>query len=257
MFIIDEEKMFLGAAINFNDICWIYPKRLKEIISMGQDKYHKYLSLLVTDIREVQKELRKNPNIKEEDLNFTAFEYLFMQYETAEFLSLQKNDRTFLVELKEAFSTFIREEVHFSKDTREIFIGNSLSPKKKLTAENFEDFQNILRAQHCLPTPEPIPENESPMARKFRLRREQVAEAKRKQNAKNGETVSLAQSMSTLVCLNVGVTPKTVGDLTMYQFRELLSRAQAKYKYDLDIRMIAAGADPKKIKPKHWFGKLD
>ena len=43
----------------------------------------------------------------------------------------------------------------------------------------------------------------------------------------------------------------------MYQFKDILTRAQAKYKYDLDIRMIAAGADPKKIKPKHWFGKLD
>ena len=64
-------------------------------------------------------------------------------------------------------------------------------------------------------------------------------------------------SISTLICLNVGVNFENVGDLTMYQFKNILTRAQAKYKYDLDIRMIAAGADPKKIKPKQWFGKLD
>ena len=59
------------------------------------------------------------------------------------------------------------------------------------------------------------------------------------------------------MCLNSGITFKNIGDLTIYQFRDLLAREQAKYKYDLDIRMIAAGADPKKIKPKHWFGKLE
>ena len=247
MFLIDEGKLFFGAAINFNDICWIYPLTIKEIIGMGQDTYNEYISYLCADIRDIQKEMKKE-GISDEQIPDTAFDYLMQQ---------SKVDRTFFVELQKAFSTSIREKVHFLFDQNIICIGADFKKEKTLTRDNFEDFQNILRAQNKLPVPEPIPKNESPMAKKFRLRREQVSEAKRKQAIKNGENVSLFDSISTLMCLNPGITFKNIGDLTIYQFRDLLARAQAKYKYDLDIRMIAAGADPKKIKPKHWFGKLD
>ena len=242
-----------GAAINFNNICWVYPLKIKEIIGMGQDIYNECLSLLTLDIREIHKDMRKH-GVPEEELNFSAFDYLLMQAQVNENFN---NDSTFLLKLQKAFSTFIREKVHFSYSTHEIIIGNDFSERRVLNNDNFEDFQNIIRAQHKLPVPEPIPVNENPMARKFRLRREQLAEVKRKEAMRNGETVSLTDSIETLICFNVGINYDNVGDLTMYQFKSILSRAQAKYKYDLDIRMIAAGADPKKIKPKHWFGKLD
>lgn len=247
MFMIDEGKLFFGAAINYNDICWVYPLTIKEIIGMGQDRYNEAISLLCADIREIQI-LMKKEGVPEENIPDTIFDYLIQQ---------SQSDRIFFVKLQEAFFTFIREKIHFLPEENKIFIGAEFNKEKSLTRENFEDFQNIIRAQNKLPVPEPIPLNESPMAKKFRLRREQVAEAKRKQAQRNGEIISLFDSISTLVCFNVGVTFNSVGDLTIYQFRDLLARAQAKYKYDLDIRMIAAGADPKKIKPKHWFGKLD
>lgn len=254
MFLIDDGKLMFGAAINFNDICWVYPLKIKEIIGMGQNTYNEYLSLLALDIREVQKELKKQ-GISEEDMPTSTFEYLLLQAQYSP--QFNQDVDTFLVKLQKTFSTFIREKVHFSYETQEIIIGEDFINKRVLNKDNFEDFQNIIRAQNQLPVPEPIPENESAMARKFRLRREQVAEAKRKQSLKNGEAISLMDSISTLICLNVGVNFENVGDLTMYQFKDILTRAQAKYKYDLDIRMIAAGADPKKIKPKQWFGKLD
>lgn len=246
MFSIDESKLFFGATINFNDICWVYPIQIKEIIGMGQNVYNESLSILCADIREIQK-LMKKEGVDDEDLLNSTFEYLLVQ---------SALDDTFFVKLKESFFTFIREEVHILLEQEKILIGN-ITEERALTKENFVDFQNILRAQNGLPTPEPIPENENAMARKFRMRREQVAEAKRKQAQKSGEIISLTDSISTLMTLNPGVTFESVKNLTIYQFKDLLARAQAKYKYDLDIRMIAAGADPKKIKPKHWFGKLE
>jgi hypothetical protein len=253
MFLIDEGKLFFGAAIDFNGI-WIYPLHLNEIIGMGQNTYDEYLSFLAQDIREIQKELKKQ-GVSENDMPGSSFEYLMLQAQVS--MNFGVDNGTFLMKLQKAFSTFIREKVHFSFDTQEIIVGEDLNNRRVLNKDNFEDFQNILRAQNKLPVPEPIPENESAMARKFRLRREQLAEVKRKQALKNGESVSLLDSISTLVCFNVGVNFQNVGNLTMYQFKELLARAQTKYKYDLDIRMIAAGADPKKIKPKHWFGKIE
>lgn len=247
MFSIEEDKLIFGAAINFNDICWIYPLKIAEIIGMGDDAYGQALGIMCLDIKTTQ-EMMLKAGVPNEKLPGSAFEYLVEQASV---------DGTFLVELQKAFSTFIREKIHVLPKEKKILIGDDLKGERCLTEDNFEEFQNVIRAQNLIPTPEPIPKNESPMARKFRLRREQVKEAKRKQAMKNGETTSWADQITMLICLNVGVTYDNVGKLTIYQFKQLATRAQTKYKYDLDIRMIAAGADPKKIKPKHWFGKLD
>ena len=242
MFLIDKNKLFLGAAENFQDICFIYPLRIKEIFGLGEGNFEKYLGLLTLNAREVEKKLRES-GIEQQ---FSAFEFLL--------ISASLNDG-FLLDLQKAFFTFIKEEVHISIDTKEIFVGD-INRNRVLNEENFEDFQMVVRAQNCLPVPEPIPKNENPMQRKFRLRREQVAEAKRK-NAQNGEGLPLDEVLTKLICFNVGITFDNVGDLTYYQFRKLFTCAQAKYKYDLDLSMIAAGADPKKIKPKSWLEKLD
>ena len=245
MLSIDTSKMILGAAQNFENICWIYPLKIKDIIAIGEEKYSEYLGLLTIDRNRISKELKEG-NIKK-DLNFSPLEYLLIN------ASL---NNTFLVELQKAFSTFIREEVHFLPKQKEIVIGEDFVNKRTLNNENFEDFQNILRAQNKLTIIEPVPKKENPMEKKFRLRREQVAEAKRKEAMKNGEVVTISDSISTLICLNVGVTFENVGELTVYQFQEILARAQMKYKYDMDLRLIAAGANPDKIKPKKWFGKI-
>ena len=45
MFLIDDGKLMFGAAINFNDICWVYPLKIKEIITFTD--FLKYLHVLV------------------------------------------------------------------------------------------------------------------------------------------------------------------------------------------------------------------
>lgn len=247
MSLIDKNKLLFGAAQNFNDICWVYPLTISEIIGMGEDNYNEYLSYLITNVEDIYKDLRQQ-KISEEELNFSALDYLLIKCTL---------DNTFLLKLQKAFFTFIREKVHFSLENKEIVIGENFSQKRILNNDNFSDFQNIIRAQNVIPIPEKAPENESPMARKFRLRREQVAEAKKRQATKNGNSVTLADSIETLICFNIGYSLEDIGKLTVYSFQRLLSRAQLKYRYDLDMRMIAAGADPKKIKPKDWVGKLD
>ena len=39
MLSIDTSKMILGAAQNFENICWIYPLKIKDIIAIGEEKY--------------------------------------------------------------------------------------------------------------------------------------------------------------------------------------------------------------------------
>lgn len=243
MFSIDDAQLFCGTPIDFG-ICYVFPLTLREIIDLGP-KYEQYLSILTLDKKEIEKNLKKQGI--EEEMKYSVFEYLL--------LSAAFNDNFFL-ELKQALFTFIKEKISISIESKQIFIGE-LNEERILDEEKFADFQYILRKQNMLPVPEPIPEHETPMQRKFRLRREQVKEAKQRMAQKNGDIVTLKDSISSLICLNIGVTYENFGELSIFAFKELLARAQKKYKYDLDLRLIAAGADPKKIKPKDWFGKLD
>lgn len=53
--------------------------------------------------------------------------------------------------------------------------------KRLITNENFADLQEILCIQNARPVKEPPPENESAIAREFRLKREMRDAVKKKQ----------------------------------------------------------------------------
>ena len=82
---------------------------------------------------------------------------------------------------EKAFYTFIREKVQILSDLKIISIGNGLE-KRIIDKNKFYKFQNILRIQNRLPIEEEAPEDESPMQRKFRLRRQERERAKRNSN---------------------------------------------------------------------------
>ena len=42
-------------------------------------------------------------------------------------------------------------------------------------------------------------------------------------------------------------------DFHLTYIPKIISTYQAKEKYDIDLRMIAAGANPKKVKPEYWM----
>lgn len=237
-----KDKLWRGVPFDCNGLCYVYPFTVNQIIAFPEEDYNKYVNLLTLSDTELQ-EIKKVEKISFEG---DAFEYLM--------LCCGIND-TFLLEFAAAFSTFIREKVLVSPKTREIFIGESAD--RKITKQDFFEFQNIIRLQNCLSVKEPIPENETPIEKKFRLRREQAEAVKRKGNQKKGEALSLSELMSSVIALEMGETWKTVGDLYIYPLRELFERGQVKNKFNTDLRMIAAGADPKKIKPKHFIGNLD
>ena len=122
----------------------------------------------------------------------------------------------------------------------------------KFKKENFEEFQLILRIQNKVSIPEEIPENETPMQRKFRLRRLEVKKAKKKQNQKKQEKpVSFLNLISSMICY-LGLPLAEILKLSLFAFYDLLGRNQNREKYDYDVRAILAGADSKKIKLVHW-----
>lgn len=243
------EKSFLGASTSLNEVCMVYPLTINEIIGLGQDQYNAYLNLLTMTESDIEfyfeEKIRKNPELRKPEYK-SVFDYLMRSCE---------NNDTFLLDLQKAFFTFIREQVQILPELNMVVVGKP-SKKRIIDEKLFFDFQNILRLQNKIPLEEPIPENENPMQRKFRLRRAALKDAKKRQK-KDDNTANFYELMSSLCCFNVGVTPFDVGKLTLFAFYELLNRAGEKEKFESDCAALRAGADSKKIKPKYWIRSLE
>lgn len=236
-----KEQAYVGAPSILTGVCRITPRTMYEIIEMGTNNYNARLGLLLlteTDIVKIIKEKTgQEPNIEE-------------IYPLTYLLQSAAHDDMFLLELQSAFSTFIKEDILLLPKINSVLVGPP-QEKRLITNKNFLDFQDILRIQNRREVKEAPPENESAIARKFRLKREARDAAKRKQQAKKGEGQSLSELLEIAETFGIDYRNKT-----LYAFYGLIQRHQAKEKWDQDIQMLCAGADSKKLKTKYWGESL-
>lgn len=227
-------------------ICMVHPLKIRDKVMLDKE-YNKHLQLLTISDEDIEDILIQRMGEQEYSAmeKISPFQYILTN---AQYSDL------FLLDLRKAFSTFIKEEIIVIPKINKIIIGNP-TEERFLDESNFDDFQKILRLQNHLDVPEEISEDENPMAKKFRLRRKAVKEAKARQSAKNENAPDFVDLMSGLCCANIGITWNNVGDLPIFTFYELLHRIQKKEKYAIDIDSILAGADSKKVKPKYWISK--
>lgn len=236
---IEHTKFFLGANYPFYDVCVLYTLTVNDVVALG-DRFGYYLNLLTMDEDGLLEVLEKK-GITEVDK--TPFQYLMLSAE---------NDELFFLDLQKAFYTFTREKVIFLFDRQEILFPQS---KKVLNEQGFSIFQFFLREQYKLDQPEEVPEDESPIARKFRLKRKYREKIKKQKQEKNGDIITVLDMISS-ICIFCGYTPKQVGELSYYALKDLYNRFMYKQKYDNDIQFLCAGADAKKIKINDWTRKL-
>ena len=236
-----KEQAYVGAPSILTGVCKVIPRTIYDIIEMGTNNYNAKLGLLLlneTDIAKIIKEKTgQEPKIEE----IYPLSYLLQSAAHADM---------FLLELQSAFSTFIKEDVLLLPKINSVLVG-SPQEKRLITEKNFVDFQDILRIQNRKEVREAPPENESAIARKFRLKREARDAAKRKQQAKNGDGQSLAELLEIAETFGIDYTHKT-----LYAFYGLIQRHQAREKWNQDIQMLCAGADSKKLKTKYWGESL-
>ena len=253
---ISREDLFLGAPYEIDGICKVYQLTLNEIQqSMGMEKYQYFINLFTMEDSDLQKLYKqklaqKDQNFSAPELEMSLFQYIMVS------ASL---DKTFFLDLKYGLSTFIKEEVLISPKTFSIIIGDPLK-HRVITEKEFLQFSKALRYFNNLPIPEPPPENETPMQKRFRLKREErervKRETERKKAEESGEGADFADLISSLCVMNVGITAQNIGDHTIYQIKNLLERAQARETYYTELDMLMAGADSKKIKLKHYVRNL-
>lgn len=236
-----KEQAFCCVPSSFYDkqyVCKVYPYSIKEIVEMGTSIYNRRLGLLLLtedDIASIIKE--KTGSDVTEAIN--PLEYL---------LQSAAYDDMFLLELKDTFATFIKEEVLLLPKINSVLVGGETAAKQKrlITPKNFRDFQDILRIQNRREVVAPPPADETPGERKMRLLREKVAAVKKKQAQKKGEGQTLVELME--IASTFGIDRNE----SLYAFYSLVRRHQMREKWQQDLQMICAGADSKKLKTKYW-----
>ena len=159
-------------------------------------------------------------------------------------------DNEFLLELKNAFLTFIREEVTILISSCQIVIGSPLD-KRIIDNDNFSDFQNVVRLQNKIAEVAKIPENESERAKHFREKRELRDAVKRKQQGANAP--SFLDLMSAMCAYGVGITPLNIKDMSLFALYHQLNVNGSKERYNTEMHFLYGGADPKKLKPQYWI----
>ena len=73
--------------------------------------------------------------------------------------------------------------------------------------------------------------------------------------AKKGMGLSLGDSLVSICCMGIGLTPLNIGEISYAALGKIIDRYQKKEAYETDIQSILAGADAKKIHPKYWITK--
>ena len=168
------------------------------------------------------------------------------------------NDEQFRVLLTQAFYFFTHEPVLFLFEEKQIIIGDlknikNTSELRILYESDYFEFQNLIR-EACGITPLEAPDpNLNPRIKAMKAK----ARYRDKVKAKQGQSLTIQTIISSICCMNVGITPLNIGELSYAAVPMIIATYQEKEKYDLDIRSLLAGADSKKVKPKYWIRNLD
>ena len=244
-----DPKVFLKLPLNFKNKFYIYPPSMKEVI--GNDEFGIYQKVFTMSQEELEDEFAE----KQKDFSKvpTPYEYLVANcYHSKEFLEI----------CKKAFKFFTKEELTPLPQLGLFLVGDlekSLVKSKKvedlirLGEEDYFEFQNIIRMVVGLKTVEPPNPNEHPRIRAMKAKVRYRDKIKAKQNA----GLDLTNLMAAICCMEMGLNPLNIGDISYASVNILINQYQNKEKYQLDIDSLLAGADSKKVKPKYWIQQLD
>ena len=244
-----DERVFLGFPKNFDNLCKIYPPKIKDVV--GNDKFPLYKRILTLSQEEIEDEFTE----KKLDLAnmLSPFETLFTNAYNSEEMRQLTND---------AFFFFIHEPIMLLYEQKKIIIGDIEKVLKKIEKiddlkiiddSNFFNFQNEVRAVLGEKKIDPPNPNEDPRLKRMKAK----ARYRDRVKAKSGKGLQLGSSLASLCCMGFGLNPLSLGELSYASVPILIRYYQEKEKYQLDVDSLLAGADAKKVKPKYWVRNID
>ena len=164
---LPKEKISLGYSCEFEDVCFLYPPLIKDIVKVGYDNFLQYYGLLTITQEQIQDKFVKN-NIDGEIP--TPLQYLFMLSQLPGYNKI----------VEKAFKFFLHDTVLFLSNSYEIVVGD-IREKHLLSEDNFEDFQNCIRELVGDEPIEKIEENIDPRLARMRAKQRLRDQIKNKQ----------------------------------------------------------------------------
>ena len=248
-----DERIFLGYPIDFKDICQIYPPTVDDVI--GNKDFPIYQSLFTMTQEDLEDAYGQDERITQIP---TPFQYLLMNY---------YQDESIKEKIHDAFKQFIHEPVTIVPEIEMLLIGKSeeeldpdvdLDNPRLLTAENYFEFQNMIRrvmGESEVKPPDPEEENLDPRIKRYKAKVRAHDRIIAKKKAKKGPTFGTL--LAAICCMGIGLSPLNIGEMSYACVHWLIAMEQQKEEYDIDIRALLAGADSKKVKPKYWIKNID
>ena len=242
-----NDKVFLGYPIPFKDICSIYPPKVKDIV--GNDEAIQWQALFTMSQEELDDAYR---NEDKTVMTPNPFTYLLLMYYSEE-------DKRPLV--LNGFKQLLHEPVTIIPEMEIIVIGveeENLDPDvhlvepRLLNAENYFDFQNLVRDAMGLNRVEPPDPDEDPRVARIKAK----SRYREKVKAKKNLGPKFGTLLAAICCMGIGLNPLNIGEMSYANVVWLIEMYQQKEAYEIDIRSLLAGADSKKVKPKYWIKNL-
>ena len=243
-------NFFLGQPQDFQNICKVYPPKINDILN--DKNYNVYRKILLSSQEDIGDEYA-DLKIDFKELP-TPLEYIFVLIHSDERLSSV---------VKAAFEFFIHEPVTLVEEKCIIIIGDltkevqqikSIDDLRLLTEDNYFEFQNKLRESLGEKVIESYNPNENPKVKYFKAK----ARLRDRVKAKNSkDALTLGSTLAAICCMDFGLNPLNIGELSQVAITVLTRYYQEKKKYEIDIESLLAGADSKKVKPKNWIRNIE
>lgn len=242
-----NDKIFLGYSIPFKDICNIYPLKVKDIV--GNDEAVQWQALFTMSQEELDDAYR---NEDKTVITPNPFTYLLLMYYSEE-------DKRSLI--LDGFKQLLHEPVTIIPEMEIVVIGveeENLDPDvhlvepRLLDAENYFDFQNLVRDAMGLNRVEPPDPDEDPRVKRIKAK----SRYREKVKAKKNLGPKFGTLLAAICCMGIGLNPLNIGEMSYANVVWLIEMYQQKEAYEIDIRSLLAGEDSKKVKPKYWIKNL-
>ena len=173
-------------------------------------------------------------------------------------LGIALEDTEFATTLRDALQFFLHEDITILYDSQVIVLGDLENELMNVTSaeelriideEEFFELQNTVRISLGMnPVEKPDPD-ESPRVKRMKAK----ARLRDRIKAKKGMGLSLGDSLGSICCMGIGLTPLNIGEISNAALGKIIDRYQRKEAYETDVKSILAGADAKKIHPKYWI----
>lgn len=227
----------------------VHPLKVREVILTGEFLYHYYLTL-VTMVKKVM-EIQSNLTV-EELAEIDEFALLFY---------LETKQYSFIQDIKYAMEFFLSPDrkIEFDIENFKILIYQDSLEEKKLVGsfvkETYDEFIDVLKHQNHVQQDEEDEKPADEATKELLEQRKKAREAVAKAKGEKGDKLSLADYISIINAKSLNVNTNFL-EATIYSFYDYLERLMLIDNYEVTLKQILAGVDPKKVKLKHWATKL-